>query len=206
MMTSEFSIGSGTSMRRRALATASGVALAVVLATPAFAQADPAGQSVPAPTIQPGSAASTPSTADPASPPSAATVDAQEADDSASAADIVVTGSRITASGFSAPTPTQVIGAADINRLAQPNIFNAVTQLPSLQGSTGRATSVGSTSSGIQGLSSFALRGLGAIRTLTLLDGQRFVGANYSGVTDVSQFPQLLIQRVDVVNGGASAS
>ncbi|MDT1877296.1 TonB-dependent receptor, partial [Acinetobacter baumannii] len=44
------------------------------------------------------------------------------------------------------------------------------------------------------------------IRTLTLLDGQRVVGANVTGVTDVSQFPQLLVKRVDVVTGGASAS
>ncbi|MDT1862483.1 hypothetical protein FPK50_23935, partial [Acinetobacter baumannii] len=47
---------------------------------------------------------------------------------------------------------------------------------------------------------------LGTIRTLTLLDGQRVVGANVTGVTDVSQFPQLLVKRVDVVTGGASAS
>ncbi len=58
----------------------------------------------------------------------------------------------------------------------------------------------------MQGLSSFSLRGLGTIRTLTLLDGQRVVGANVTGVPDISQFPQLLVTRVDVVNGGASAS
>jgi iron complex outermembrane receptor protein len=51
-----------------------------------------------------------------------------------------------------------------------------------------------------------SLRGLGPIRTLTLIDGQRVVGANVTGVTDVSQFPQLLIKQVDVVTGGASAS
>ncbi|RZM31781.1 MAG: TonB-dependent receptor, partial [Sphingomonas sp.] len=61
-------------------------------------------------------------------------------------------------------------------------------------------------SSGTQGLSSFSLRGLGPIRTLTLLDGQRVVGANVTGVPDISMFPQLLVKRVDVVTGGASAS
>src|SRR6185312_4797097 len=40
----------------------------------------------------------------------------------------------------------------------------------------------------------------------TLLDGQRVVGANNNGVVDVSQLPQFLMQRVDVVTGGASAS
>jgi outer membrane receptor protein involved in Fe transport len=99
-----------------------------------------------------------------------------------------------------------VVSAEDIQKTAQPNIFTAITQLPSLQGSTGRSVNTFSTSSGLQGLSSFSLRGLGAIRTLTLLDGQRVVGANVTGIADVSQFPQLLIQRVDVVTGGASAS
>jgi iron complex outermembrane receptor protein len=119
---------------------------------------------------------------------------------------IIVTGSRIVSSGFSAPTPTQVLGAADIAKQAQPNIFNTIAELPSLQGSTGATTGTNSTSSGTQGLSSFSLRGLGTIRTLTLLDGQRVVGANVTGVPDISQFPQLLIKRVDVVTGGASAS
>ncbi|MEZ0498207.1 TonB-dependent receptor plug domain-containing protein [Sphingomonas sp. IW22] len=120
--------------------------------------------------------------------------------------DIVVTGSRITASGFNAPTPTTVIGEEQIAANAQPNIFTTVAQLPSLQGSSGTQVNTFSTSSGAQGLSSFSLRGVGAIRTLTLLDGQRVVGANVSGVPDVSLFPQLLVKRVDIVNGGASAS
>ncbi|MCI4591770.1 TonB-dependent receptor [Sphingobium sp. BYY-5] len=127
-------------------------------------------------------------------------------DNAPRAADIVVTGSRITTSGFNAPTPTTVIGEEQIANNAQPNIFNTIAQLPSLQGSTGAATGTFSTSSGQQGLSSFSLRGLGPIRTLTLLDGQRVVGANVTGVPDISMFPQLLVKRVDVVTGGASAS
>ena len=120
--------------------------------------------------------------------------------------DIVVTGSRITTGGFTAPTPTQTIGAADIARNAEPNVFTTIAQLPSLQGSSGTTTGTNRTSSGQQGLSSFSLRGLGTIRTMTLLDGQRVVGANVTGVPDISLFPQLLIKRVDVVTGGASAS
>lgn len=120
--------------------------------------------------------------------------------------EVVVTGTRLTAVGFVQPTPTTMLSVEDLEKSAQPNIFNTIVELPSLQGSTGRTTFTFSTSSGLQGLSSFSLRGLGAIRTLTLLDGQRVVGANVTGVTDVSQFPQLLIKRVDVVTGGASAS
>lgn len=122
------------------------------------------------------------------------------------ASEIVVTGSRITTSGFNAPTPTTVIGEEQIAANAQPNIFTTIAQLPSLQGSTGASTGTFSTSSGQQGLSSFSLRGLQPIRTLTLLDGQRVVGANVTGVPDISMFPQLLVKRVDVVTGGASAS
>src|SRR5205823_2278135 len=100
-----------------------------------------------------------------------------------------VSGSRIAARGFTQPTPTTSLSAADLEKAAQPNMFETLAELPALQGSTGRTTSTNSTSSGIQGLSSLSLRGLGTIRTLTLLDGQRVVGANVTGVTDVSQFP-----------------
>lgn len=124
----------------------------------------------------------------------------------ASTSVVRISGSRIAARGFSQPTPTTSLSAADLEKAAKPNLFNTLTELPALQGSTGRTTSTNSTSSGIQGLSSLSLRGLGTIRTLTLLDGQRVVGANVTGVTDVSQFPQLLVKRVDVVTGGASAS
>jgi iron complex outermembrane receptor protein len=127
--------------------------------------------------------------------------------DAAQKMDVVtVSGSRIASRGFSQPTPTTSLSAADLEKNAKPNLFNTLIELPALQGSTGRTTGANSTSSGTQGLSSLSLRGLSPIRTLTLLDGQRVVGANVSGVTDVSQFPQLLIKRVDVVTGGASAS
>lgn len=169
-------------LRRRVLLTGSVAALVATLAaTPVFAQTAPAPQPEPesAPAIS-------------------------QADQTAN--DIIVTGSRIKASGFTAPTPTTMVDLAQIQNNAQPNIFTTIAQLPSLQGSSGVTTGTNSTSSGQQGLSSFSLRGLGTIRTLTLLDGQRVVGANVTGVPDISLFPQLLIKRVDVVTGGASAS
>lgn len=85
---------------------------------------------------------------------------------------VTVSGSRIAARGFTQPPPPSSLSAAGLAKTAQPNLFNAIVGLPALQGSSGRATSVGSTSSGIQGLSSLSLRGLGPIRTLTLLDGK----------------------------------
>ena len=176
----------------RGSATSLAVLATAIAWAPAAAQTAAPGAGVPAST----------QSADPAAPePPTASEDR-----SASTADVVVTGTRINSSGYNAPTPTTVIGEDQILKNAQPNIFTAIAQLPSLQGSTGTSTGTFSTSSGTQGLSSFSLRGLGTIRTLTLLDGQRVVGANVTGVPDISMFPQLLIKRVDVVTGGASAS
>jgi outer membrane receptor protein involved in Fe transport len=171
--------GVSSSVRLRALLSASAIGI-IALSAPAFAQSVPAA------------------------PPTVTTE--QNAPANTDAGEVIVTGSRITSTGFTAPTPTQVFGAADLARNAEPNVFTTITQLPSLQGSTGATTGTFSTSSGQQGLSSFSLRGLGTIRTLTLLDGQRVVPANVTGVPDISLFPQLLIERVDVVTGGASAS
>ena len=119
---------------------------------------------------------------------------------------VTVSASRIVRDGFQAPTPTTVLGADDIQAQAQENIVSAVAQLPSLLGSQSVNTGTGGTGGGTNGLSTFAMRGLGTIRTLTLIDGQRIVPSNVTGVSDVSELPQLLIQRVDVVTGGASAS
>src|SRR4051812_21645301 len=50
-----------------------------------------------------------------------------------SLSEIVVTGSRIRSGGFTAPTPTQALGQADLERNAEPNVFTTIAQLPSLQ-------------------------------------------------------------------------
>jgi iron complex outermembrane recepter protein len=119
---------------------------------------------------------------------------------------VVVSSTRLQSAGFDAPTPTTVVSAADLETQAKPSIFEAITQLPALQGSTGEGYNTGSTTTGLIGLSALGLRGLSPLRTLTLLDSQRVVGGNFNGIVDVSQMPQMLIQRVDVVTGGASAS
>jgi len=107
-------------------------------------------------------------------PTDAAPSPAAAAPASGEAANVVrISGSRIAARGFTMPTPTTSLTSADLEKSAKPNLFNTLAELPALQGSTGRTTSTNSTSSGIQGLSSLSLRGLGTIRTLTLLDGQR---------------------------------
>ena len=117
-----------------------------------------------------------------------------------------VSATRIVRDGFQAPTPTTVISTEDITGNAEQNIYADIAQLPSMMGSEGVENNTGGTGGGTNGLSSFSMRGLNPIRTLTLVDGERIVPANVTGIADVSELPQLLIQRVDVVTGGASAS
>lgn len=189
--------------RMMMLGAASVTALSTATAQVAIPPAEPAPVTATPPT-----AATAPVEGSPAAPAAdRPTLDAQTAREN-NVGEIVVTGSRITASGFNAPTPTTVLSIEAIQQAGQPNVFQTIAQLPALQGSTGttNATQNGNTSIGSTGLSALNMRGLGAIRTLTLLDGQRVVPAYVTGVVDVSQFPQLLIQRVDVVTGGASAS
>jgi iron complex outermembrane receptor protein len=119
---------------------------------------------------------------------------------------VTVSSSRIMNAGFDAPTPTTVISSEELVKQANTNIFTTVAQLPSLQGSTGTTVGNGGSSNGVNGLSTLNLRGIGTQRTLILIDGERVVPTSLQGVVDISQFPQMLIQRVDVVTGGASAS
>ncbi|RVU06317.1 TonB-dependent receptor [Novosphingobium umbonatum] len=141
-----------------------------------------------------------------AAPAQAAAADpAADAAAAEPAGDIVVTGSRIVKDGFSAPTPVNVLSSLDIKAQAPANLSNFVNQLPAVtQGSTS-ANSSGSLSNGLAGINSVNLRGLGASRTLVLVDGQRSVASATNGVVDVNTVPQDLVERVEVVTGGASA-
>ena len=120
--------------------------------------------------------------------------------------DIVVTGSRITRNGFSAPTPTTVVGVQEIQKAAPANIADFVNQMPQLSGSSTTRTGNGNTSTGTNGLNTLNLRSLGANRTLVLLDGRRVVSSTPTNAVDINNLPSALIERVDVVTGGASAA
>jgi len=118
---------------------------------------------------------------------------------------IVVTGTRVTRSGYDAPTPTTVLGDDLIEAKAPTTIIDALVTLPAFKNSsTAQTAGVGQAGSG--GLSFVNLRGLGANRTLVLLDGQRFVPSTSIATVDIGVLPTALIQRVDVVTGGASAA
>src|SRR3546814_18348810 len=93
----------------------------------------------------------------------------------------------------------------DIQDRAPTNIADYVNQLPSMGiGNSPRTTLMFANATG--GANQMSARGLGVTRTLTLLDGRRVVGSGMSPAVDVNLLPQNLVQRVDVVTGGASAA
>jgi len=119
--------------------------------------------------------------------------------------EITVTGSRIQrASGFTAPTPVTVLGADRLEQRAIANVGDALNELPSFRASTNPATN--QNTGGNIGARVLDLRGLGASRTLVLVDGKRFVASTSQGTIDTNLVPSVLIDRVDIVTGGASAA
>lgn len=120
--------------------------------------------------------------------------------------DITVTGSRIVRDGYDAPTPVSVVSLKELKAEAPANISDFVNTLPAVRGSGTAASSNGSLSNGAAGVNSVNLRNLGANRTLVLFDGQRSVASTTTGQVDVNTFPQALIERVEVVTGGASSA
>lgn len=120
--------------------------------------------------------------------------------------DIVVTASRLGASGFDAPTPVSVIGAEEIDRAAPPTISDFVNQLPALSGSNSPRTTKAAIGNGLAGGNFLNLRNLGVSRTLVLQDGRRVTPSTLTGAVDANMIPSALVERVDVVTGGASAA
>jgi outer membrane receptor protein involved in Fe transport len=122
---------------------------------------------------------------------------------------VVVSASRVSIAGYTAPTPVTVISAADINRQAKVDIGDSIRQLPSVGASDAPDNGSHSNDAG-QGdaaISDINLRNLGVVRTLVLFDGQRVVASNPTGGgVDLSTIPATLVQRIDVVTGGASAT
>jgi len=131
---------------------------------------------------------------------------APQFDDAGENTDITVTGSRIVRDGYDAPTPVSVISEKEMKAEAPANVADFVNTLPSVRGSSTAANSSGSLSNGLAGVASINLRALGANRTLVLFDGQRSVSSTATGIVDVNTFPQALIERVEVVTGGASSA
>jgi len=116
---------------------------------------------------------------------------------------VTVTGSRVISDITLSPTPITAVTAEQLQTTTPTTIPDALNKLPDfIGGATPRSQGNGSTNNSGNTLN---LRNLGASRTLVLLDGRRLAATNQTGTVDVDTLPQMLMSRVDVVTGGASA-
>ncbi len=114
---------------------------------------------------------------------------------------VVVTGSRIARQDFTAISPVTTVGATDIELTATLSVEQLLNELPQvIPGNT-----VTSNNAGGEDYATIDLRGLGPGRTLVLIDGERVPGGSTSGVVDINTIPAGLLERIEVVTGGASA-
>lgn len=122
--------------------------------------------------------------------------------------EIVVTGTRLSVSGYQQPTPVTVVGAEKLERDAEMDLASVITDLPSVGPSQSTNSGLGtqSISSNTAGLALINLRSLGTARTLTLFNGVRVAPSAENGGVDLNLLPSTLVERIDVVTGGASAA
>ena len=127
--------------------------------------------------------------------------------------EIIVTGSRIAAPNEVSTSPIQVISAQSIQVSGKTDITDIISQLPQIF-TNDLGQDLGNSTSGLTtagGVATADLRGLGPGRTLVLVDGRRLgVGSPNTAITqpapDLDQIPAGLVDRVEVVTGGASAA
>jgi iron complex outermembrane recepter protein len=117
---------------------------------------------------------------------------------------IVVTGSRIARPEIESPIPVTTLGQADLAQKGTATITDALNSVPALFSSITNEESVRNGANPI-GVATLNLRGLGDNRTLVLVNGRRHVaGVAGSAAVDINSIPDALIERTDVMTGGAS--
>lgn len=114
--------------------------------------------------------------------------------------EVIVTGSRIPRVDQEANSPLQVIDGSEFEVTTRLEVDELLNHVPAISVPNGATTN----SEG-NGRAAVALRNLGSSRTLVLINGRRVVGSSTSGAVDINSISPALIERVDVVTGGASA-
>ncbi|HWD27639.1 MAG TPA: TonB-dependent receptor [Rhizomicrobium sp.] len=114
---------------------------------------------------------------------------------------VVVTGSRIPQVGIYSSSPVTALGDHELKLEGTTSVSGALQTLPSVV-NDGDGDSV---DNGTAGIATVDLRNLGAKRTLVLVDGKRLVAADASLDVDTNQIPATMVERIEVLTGGASA-
>ena len=116
--------------------------------------------------------------------------------------EIVVTGSRISRRDYTSNTPITTVSEQVIASAGAPTLETSLNQLPQVAASAGAQASLISRG----GQASINLRGLGQQRTLVLVNGRRMQPSGSDGTVDLNVIPSSLIENVEVITGGASAT
>lgn len=127
-------------------------------------------------------------------------VEAQQVAQAPAVEEIVITGSRIRIPGLESNSPITTISANEMN-FGQPVAAEEIIKmLPAVVPALGPGTN-----NGANGGSTIDLRNLGEERTLVLIDGRRITPFNLDGLVDTNVVPVQMLERADLVTGGASA-
>jgi iron complex outermembrane recepter protein len=116
--------------------------------------------------------------------------------------EVLVTGTRIQATGMDTPTPVTSVTLDELGQMQPGQLVDSLSQLPVFFNNQRPQTTGFPSSAG----SNLDLRGVGATRTLVLLDGRRVPSGNRFGTANVSALPEGAIRNVETVTGGASAA
>jgi len=113
---------------------------------------------------------------------------------------IIVTGTRIQNPDIVAASPITVVGLEEIEQKFTPNIERVFRDLPITIPGDGQ-----NVNNGTAGRAEVDLRGLGPERSLNMIDGKRINPHDIDGISDVNFIPLNMLERVDIITGGASA-
>lgn len=131
---------------------------------------------------------------------------AQGGDEAVAVDELVVTGTRLRLPDFASPSPVSSVNSEAIERSGITNVTDLMQDYPALVGSIDSQDLADAGNRGSVGLNLLNLRNLGSKRTLVLVDGRRHVaGDSGTASVDTNSIPVVLIDRVDVMTGGASA-
>lgn len=128
--------------------------------------------------------------------------DAPTAADAGEVEEVVVTGSRIARRDYTSDTPITTVSEEAIASAGSATLETSLNQLPQVAASAGSQASLISRA----GQASINLRGLGQQRTLVLVNGRRMQPSGNDGTVDLNVIPSSLIDSVEVITGGASAT
>ena len=126
--------------------------------------------------------------------------------DTSAVQEVVVTGTRIQNANLTSVSPVTTVNNAEIKLSGATRVEDLINALP--QSFAGQGSAIGN---GANGTATVNLRGLGVQRTLVLIDGRRLVPgdpaySNNNPVPDLNFIPTALVDRVEVLTGGASAT